>query len=74
MYYTNIPPTVDRPNVNRRWDPAKLREFRKKLDGGGVAVPEMDEVARDMMNGEIVELASDWLGNTVCSSSYPFGK
>jgi hypothetical protein len=24
----------------------------------------MEEVAHDMMNGEIVDLASDWLGNT----------
>ncbi|KAG8849296.1 hypothetical protein FRB91_010067 [Serendipita sp. 411] len=65
MYYTSIPPTNDKPNANRRWDAAKLRELRKRLDAGTVPTSEMEEVARDMMNGEIAELASDWLGNTV---------
>jgi protein JSN1 len=65
MYYTTIPPSNDKPNANRRWDAAKLRELRKRLEAGGVPLPEMDEIARDMMDGEIVELASDWLGNTV---------
>jgi protein JSN1 len=66
MYYTSIPQSVDRPSANRRWDAAKLRELRKRLDAGGVLQQEMEEVAHDMMNGEIVELASDWLGNTAC--------
>lgn len=65
MYYTTIPVTSDKPNANRRWDAAKLRELRKRLEAGGVPPAEMDEIARDMMDGEIVELASDWLGNTV---------
>jgi protein JSN1 len=64
MYYTSIPQSVDKPNANRRWDAAKLRELRKRLDAGGVMQQEMEDVAHDMMNGEIVELASDWLGNT----------
>ncbi|KIM32361.1 hypothetical protein M408DRAFT_326956 [Serendipita vermifera MAFF 305830] len=65
MYYTSIPPSFDRPNTNRRWDAAKLRELRKRLDASSVNQQEMEEIARDMMEGEIVELASDWLGNTV---------
>jgi protein JSN1 len=65
MYYTSIPPSFDRPNTNRRWDAAKLRDLRKRLDAGGVNQQEMEDIAHDMMDGEIVELASDWLGNTV---------
>lgn len=64
MYYTNIPLVTDRPN-NRRWDASKLRELRKRLDSGTLSVDEIDAVAADFVDGEIVDLASDWLGNTV---------
>ena len=64
MYYTSIPLVSDRPH-NRRWDASKLRDLRKRLDGGGMTVEEVDEVAADFLDGEIVDLASDWLGNTV---------
>ncbi|OCB91403.1 hypothetical protein A7U60_g1357 [Sanghuangporus baumii] len=64
MYYTSIPLVTERPN-NRRWDASKLRELRKKLDSGGLSVEEIDQVATDFLDGEIVDLASDWLGNTV---------
>lgn len=65
MYYTSIPLVSERPN-NRRWDAAKLRELRKRLDSGTLSVEEVDQIAGDFMDGEIVDLASDWLGNTVC--------
>lgn len=65
MYYTSIPPVSERPH-NRRWDASKLRELRKKLDSGTMTVEEIDQVAADFLDGEIVDLASDWLGNTVC--------
>ena len=64
MYYTSIPLVSDRPN-NRRWDASKLRELRKRLDSGTLTVDEIDAVAADFVDGEIVDLASDWLGNTV---------
>ena len=32
-----------------------------------MTVEEIDAVAGDFMDGEIVDLASDWLGNTVGS-------
>ena len=64
MYYTTIPLVSERPN-NRRWDAAKLRELRKRLDSGSMSVEEIDQVAADFMDSEIVDLASDWLGNTV---------
>ncbi|KAF8964657.1 hypothetical protein BDZ97DRAFT_1814932 [Flammula alnicola] len=64
MYYTTIPLVSERPH-NRRWDASKLRELRKRLDSGTMAVEEIDQVAADFMDSEIVDLASDWLGNTV---------
>ncbi|KAF9246571.1 hypothetical protein BU15DRAFT_85334 [Melanogaster broomeanus] len=64
MYYTTIPLVAERPN-NRRWDASKLRELRKRLDSGTMSVEETDQVAGDFLDGEIVDLASDWLGNTV---------
>ncbi|RDB24243.1 Pumilio domain-containing protein C56F2.08c [Hypsizygus marmoreus] len=64
MYYTTIPLVSERPH-NRRWDASKLRELRKRLDSGTMSVDEVDQVAADFLDGEIVDLASDWLGNTV---------
>ncbi|KAG6872809.1 hypothetical protein C0995_006408 [Termitomyces sp. Mi166 len=64
MYYTTIPLVSERPH-NRRWDASKLRELRKRLDSGTMTLDEVDQVAADFLDGEIVDLASDWLGNTV---------
>ncbi|KAF8906069.1 hypothetical protein CPB84DRAFT_1814025 [Gymnopilus junonius] len=64
MYYTTIPLVSERSH-NRRWDASKLRELRKRLDSGTMTVEEVDQVAADFMDSEIVDLASDWLGNTV---------
>jgi protein JSN1 len=64
MYYTTIPLVSERPH-NRRWDASKLRELRKRLDSGTMSTEEIDQVAADFLDGEIVDLASDWLGNTV---------
>lgn len=69
MYYTTIPLVSERPH-NRRWDASKLRELRKRLDSGTMTVDEIDQVAADFLDGEIVDLASDWLGNTVSISSF----
>lgn len=63
-YYTTIPLVSERSH-NRRWDASKLRELRKRLDSGTMTVEEIEGVAGDFMDGEIVDLASDWLGNTV---------
>lgn len=78
MYYTTIPLVSERPH-NRRWDASKLRELRKRLDSGTMSTEDIDQVAGDFLDGEIVDLASDWLGNTVvqklfekCSSGPKF--
>ena len=67
MYYTTIPLVSERQH-NRRWDAAKLRELRKRLDSGSMTPEEIDQVAGEFMDSEIVDLASDWLGNTVSNS------
>ena len=72
MYYTTIPLVSERPH-NRRWDASKLRELRKRLDSGTMTVEEVDQVVADFMDGEIVDLASDWLGNTVSIFYCPRG-
>ena len=64
MYYTTIPLVSERPH-NRRWDASKLRELRKRLDTSTITTEEIDNVAADFLDGEIVDLASDLLGNTV---------
>ncbi|KDQ59430.1 hypothetical protein JAAARDRAFT_620822 [Jaapia argillacea MUCL 33604] len=64
MYYTTIPLVSERPH-NRRWDASKLRELRKRMDSNTISIEEIDQVAADFLDGEIVDLASDWLGNTV---------
>ncbi|KAJ8475417.1 hypothetical protein ONZ51_g6577 [Trametes cubensis] len=64
MYYTTIPLVSERPH-NRRWDASKLRDLRKRLDTSTITTEEIDNVAADFLDGEIVDLASDWLGNTV---------
>ena len=71
MYYTSIPAAQERPPQNRRWDAAKLRDLRKRLDANVVSPQEVEDVAHDMMDGEIVDLASDWLGNTVRDIKLP---
>ena len=64
MYYTTIPLASERSH-NRRWDASKLRELRKRLDSTNITTEEIDNIAGDFLDGEIVDLASDWLGNTV---------
>ena len=71
MYYTSIPLVSERPN-NRCWDEPKLRELRKGLDSGTLSIEEIDQVAENFLDGEIVALASDWLGNTVSRSISPY--
>ncbi|KAG8901601.1 hypothetical protein FRB99_005196 [Tulasnella sp. 403] len=63
-YYTSIPVISERATT-RQWDASKLRDFRKRIDSSTCSLEEIDQVATSCMDGELVELASDWLGNTV---------
>ncbi|KAF4576841.1 hypothetical protein EYR36_004821 [Pleurotus pulmonarius] len=64
MYYTSIPLVSERTHA-RRWDAAKLRDLRKRLDSGTMTLEDIDQTANEFLDSEIVDLASDWLGNTV---------
>ena len=64
MYYTTIPSVSERPNI-RHQDASKLRELRKRMDADTISDKEIEQVAIDFLDGEIVDLVSDWLGNTV---------
>ena len=57
MYYTTNPLVSERPH-NRRWDASKLRELPKRLDTSTITTEEIDNVAADFLDGEIVDLAS----------------
>ncbi|KAF9975235.1 hypothetical protein BGZ73_001171, partial [Actinomortierella ambigua] len=62
-YYSSIP-AVPEPSPRRRLDAPRLREIRKRLDSGHCTVKEVDALASECMD-EIVELCSDYIGNTV---------
>ena len=64
MYRTTIPLVSERPH-NTRWDASKLRELRRKLSSNTVSDEEIEQVAVDFLDGEIVDLASDRQGYTV---------
>ena len=40
------------------------------MDTSTISIEEIDNVAADFLDGEIVDLASDWLGNTVSFTGY----
>lgn len=62
-YYTSIP-LVSEVSSNRRFDTARLRDLRKTIDSGSCSVEDIDSMALEFIN-DIVDLASDYIGNTV---------
>ncbi|KAL1917774.1 uncharacterized protein VTP21DRAFT_3608 [Calcarisporiella thermophila] len=62
-YFSMIPPVAE-PNPRRRVDTVRLREMRKRFDSGHCTVKEAEAMAHECME-EIVELSSDYLGNTI---------
>lgn len=62
-YYTAIPVIGDRQNM-RRFDVARLREIRKRLDQGSASQEEVDTITRDLLE-DSADLASDYIGNTI---------
>ncbi|KAL1918170.1 uncharacterized protein VTP21DRAFT_3436 [Calcarisporiella thermophila] len=63
VYHASIPSVPD-PNPHRRVDAARLREMRKRLDMQHVTQKEIETIATECME-DIVELCSDYIGNTV---------
>lgn len=62
-YYSSIP-LVSEVSSNRRFDTARLRDLRKTMDSGSCTVEDIDSMALEFIN-DIVDLASDYIGNTV---------
>ncbi|KAI9284735.1 hypothetical protein BC943DRAFT_325493 [Umbelopsis sp. AD052] len=69
-YYPTIP-TVVESGAGRKIDPVRLRDFRKRLDGGNVTFKEVEDIATDCMD-DIVDLCSDYLGNTVVQRLFEY--
>ena len=57
-------PSVPEPTHSRMYDAPRLRDIRKRIDNGSYSLPEIEQIAIDMLP-EVAELASDYLGNTV---------
>lgn len=62
-YQSEIPP-IPEPSLNRIHDAPKLRDIRKRIDNQSLSIPEIETIASGILS-EIVELSSDYLGNTV---------
>lgn len=62
-YYTSIPVIGDRQNM-RRFDVARLREIRKRLDSGAASQEDVDAIATDLLE-DCADLSSDYIGNTI---------
>lgn len=62
-YYTTIPIIGDRQNM-RRFDVARLRDMRKRLDSGNATQEEVDSITRELLD-DCADLSSDYIGNTI---------
>lgn len=65
-----IPP-VPEGNQKRNYDAPKLREIRKRIDNNAITLPELEDIAMEMLP-EIAELAADYIGNTVVQKLFEF--
>lgn len=65
-----IPP-IPEPSPSRMYDAPRLRDIRKRIDNGAYNLQEIEQIAVDILP-EIVELSSDYLGNTVVQKLFEF--
>ncbi|KAI8641061.1 hypothetical protein BD408DRAFT_368925 [Parasitella parasitica] len=63
-YFSVIPP-VPELNSDRKLEPLRLREMRKKLENDEQQTLEVVEMIAGECLAEVVELCSDYIGNTV---------
>ena len=63
-YHASIPPVGDGGRPSRRFDNARFRELRKNIESGQMSQAQVDTIAMDHL-GVIVELSSNYIGNTV---------
>ncbi|PGH13229.1 hypothetical protein AJ79_03787 [Helicocarpus griseus UAMH5409] len=69
-FVDEIPP-IPEPSQTRVHDAPRLRDIRKRIDNGNLAVNEIEEIANGMLP-EIAELSSDYLGNTVVQKLFEY--
>ncbi|KAI8355680.1 hypothetical protein BD560DRAFT_426570 [Blakeslea trispora] len=62
-YFRDIPAAPEL-GQSRKVDISRLRDIRKRLDSGSISTKELEAIAIECV-GEIVELCSDYIGNTV---------
>ncbi|KAI9481043.1 MAG: armadillo-type protein [Benjaminiella poitrasii] len=62
-YYHSIPAAPEL-GQSRKVDISRLRDIRKRLDTGNITIKELEIIAVECLD-EIVELCSDYIGNTV---------
>lgn len=62
-YYMTIP-LVSEVSSGRRFETSKLRETRKNIESGQLGAKECDQLAKEYLES-IVDLASDYIGNTL---------
>ncbi|KAI8980450.1 hypothetical protein BDB01DRAFT_796451 [Pilobolus umbonatus] len=70
IHYYAVLPTVPELGVDRVIGPLRLRELKKSLDNGQ-GIPECEAIAQECMP-EIVELCSDYIGNTIVQKLFEF--
>lgn len=63
-YYNSIP---SMPNRSERppWNEPELRSLRKRVNSSEITSKGADDIARDILEGDIINLACDFIGNTV---------
>ncbi|KAI8139180.1 armadillo-type protein [Fennellomyces sp. T-0311] len=70
MTYCSAIPLVPELGSDRKLEPLRLREMRKRLDNGQ-ALQEVESMAIECMD-EVVELCNDYIGNTVIQKVFEF--
>ncbi|KAI9277775.1 armadillo-type protein [Sporodiniella umbellata] len=63
LYHDSIPP-VPELTLSRKFDSARLKEIRKRLDNAEDGAQEAEMIAFECMS-EIAEITSDYIGNTL---------
>ncbi|RKF83869.1 putative rna binding protein [Golovinomyces cichoracearum] len=69
--YESEIPSIPEPSHNRIHDAPKLRDIRKRIDSQNLSPAEMEYIASGILP-EIVELSSDYLGNTVVQKLFEY--
>ncbi|KAI9485173.1 MAG: hypothetical protein EXX96DRAFT_475904 [Benjaminiella poitrasii] len=70
IHYFPTIPTVPEFNADRKLSPLRLREIKKGLDNGQV-IQNIESIAQECIE-EIVELCSDYIGNTVVQKFFDY--